>query len=78
VDTSKGEVVMTSKTNRKKAGTRVERLPAQPGVEGPMLLTLHLPAWSPQHGATVDEGSEQRTESRGAQSGSSVVVIDLD
>lgn len=69
---------MTSKTNRRKAGTRVQRLPVQPGEEGPMLLTLHLPAWSPQHGATVGQRSEEQAEQREAQAGSCVLVLDLD
>lgn len=69
---------MTSKTNRKKAGTRVPRLPVQLGVEAPMLLTLHLPAWNPQHHATVDERAQEKKETREVQSGSCVVVLDLD
>ncbi len=69
---------MTSKTNRKKAGTRVPRLPVQLGVEAPMLLTLHLPAWNPQHDATADERVQEKKEPREVQSGSCVVVLDLD
>ncbi len=69
---------MTSKTNRKKAGTRVPRLPVDTGIEGPMLLTLHLPALSQQHGATVEVGSPGPAESREAPAGSCVVVLDLD
>ncbi|HNN94573.1 hypothetical protein [Haliangium sp. UPWRP_2] len=69
---------MTSKTNRKKAGTRVPRLPVQLGVEGPMLLTLHLPAWNPQHDATVDERAQEKKEPSEVQAGSCVVVLDLD